>query len=51
MIDLLYSVYYNDVPVGIVCCRFEIQDGKAKLYIMTMGVLAVRDRILHALPQ
>ncbi|KAH9949558.1 acyl-CoA N-acyltransferase [Amylocystis lapponica] len=33
-------VYYNDVPVGTVCCRLEIVEGRAKLYLMTMGVLA-----------
>jgi len=33
-------VYYNDIPVGTVCCRQENQDGKNVLYLMTMGVLA-----------
>ncbi|OJA13071.1 hypothetical protein AZE42_01896 [Rhizopogon vesiculosus] len=35
--DFCQLVYYNDVPVGIICCRLENKD----LYLMTMGVLAV----------
>ncbi|OAX41069.1 N-acetyltransferase NAT13 [Rhizopogon vinicolor AM-OR11-026] len=34
--DFCQLVYYNDVPVGIICCRLENKD----LYLMTMGVLA-----------
>ncbi|KZV88077.1 N-acetyltransferase NAT13 [Exidia glandulosa HHB12029] len=35
-------LYYNDIPVGTVCCRIEndAASGASKLYIMTMGVLA-----------
>ncbi|KAH7909045.1 N-acetyltransferase NAT13 [Hygrophoropsis aurantiaca] len=34
-------VYYNDVPVGNICCRLETtDDGQTKLYLMTMGILA-----------
>ncbi|KAG8933212.1 hypothetical protein FRC02_012286 [Tulasnella sp. 418] len=35
-------VYFNDIPVGTICCRIEKGDaeGESKLYIMTMGVLA-----------
>ncbi|KAF8497650.1 N-acetyltransferase NAT13 [Gautieria morchelliformis] len=35
-------VYFNDVPVGTICCRMEKGDheGEAKLYLMTMGILA-----------
>ncbi|KAI0081244.1 N-acetyltransferase NAT13 [Panus rudis PR-1116 ss-1] len=33
-------VYYNDVPVGTICCRFETTGETTKLYLMTMGVLA-----------
>ncbi|THH31806.1 hypothetical protein EUX98_g2397 [Antrodiella citrinella] len=33
-------VYYNDIPVGTICCRLETTDGITKLYLMTMGVLA-----------
>lgn len=34
--------YFNDCPVGAVCCRKEAQEGSRdiKLYIMTLGVLA-----------
>ena len=36
-------VYFNDVPVGTICCRVEKGDheGEGKLYLMTMGILAV----------
>jgi len=33
-------VYYNDIPVGTVCCRLEPKDGQVSLYLMTMGILA-----------
>jgi ribosomal protein S18 acetylase RimI-like enzyme len=36
-----HLVYFNDVPVGTICCRLETKDGQTKLYLMTMGVLAV----------
>ena len=35
------AVYYNDIPVGTMCCRVEEKDGQAKLYLMTLAVLAV----------
>lgn len=38
-------VYYNDIPVGQICGRIEKPasgNEGAKLYLMTMGVLAVR---------
>lgn len=35
------SVYYNDVPVGTICCKMETKDAQTCLYLMTMGVLAV----------
>ncbi|KAH7929891.1 acyl-CoA N-acyltransferase [Leucogyrophana mollusca] len=46
--DFCQLVYYNDVPVGNICCRLETNDdGQTKLYLMTMGILAVSwDRIL-----
>ncbi|KAF9049954.1 acyl-CoA N-acyltransferase [Panaeolus papilionaceus] len=33
-------VYYNDIPVGTICCRQETIDGQNVLYLMTMGILA-----------
>ncbi|KAJ7647097.1 acyl-CoA N-acyltransferase [Roridomyces roridus] len=38
--DFCKLVYYNDVPVGTVCCRLENKNGEASLYLMTMGILA-----------
>ncbi|EIN11843.1 N-acetyltransferase NAT13 [Punctularia strigosozonata HHB-11173 SS5] len=38
--DYCKLVYYNDIPVGTICCRFEKRDDKTDLYLMTMGVLA-----------
>jgi|ERR1700722_14593556 len=35
------SVYYNDIPVGTICCRLENKDDQSHLYLMTMGILAV----------
>ncbi|KAF7321733.1 N-acetyltransferase domain-containing protein [Mycena kentingensis (nom. inval.)] len=33
-------VYYNDIPVGIVCCVLESKDGETALYLATLGILA-----------
>jgi len=33
-------VYYNDIPVGTICCRLESKDDQNHLYLMTMGILA-----------
>ncbi|KAJ3989857.1 N-acetyltransferase NAT13 [Lentinula detonsa] len=33
-------VYYNDIPVGTICCRIETKGDEFHLYLMTMGVLA-----------
>ncbi|CAA7261679.1 unnamed protein product [Cyclocybe aegerita] len=38
--DFCKLVYYNDIPVGTICCRLEKKDGQNVLYLMTMGVLA-----------
>jgi len=38
--DFCKLIYYNDVPVGTICCRLENKDSVVKLYLMTMGVLA-----------
>ena len=32
--------YFNDIVVGAVCCRVEVEDRRTKLYIMTLGCLA-----------
>ena len=41
-------VYYNDIPVGTICARIEKgeQENQRRLYLMTMGILAVRLRFL-----
>jgi hypothetical protein len=36
------AVYYNDIPVGTICCRLETKGNVNHLYLLTMGVLAVR---------
>jgi hypothetical protein len=41
-----HLVYFNDVPVGTICCRLETKDGQTKLYLMTMGILAVSTVVL-----
>jgi len=33
-------VYYNDIPVGTICCRLENKEDQNILYLMTMGILA-----------
>ncbi|KDR75223.1 hypothetical protein GALMADRAFT_226884 [Galerina marginata CBS 339.88] len=38
--DFCQLVYYNDIPVGTICCRLETKDGQNVLYLMTMGILA-----------
>lgn len=38
-------VYYKDIPIGTICCRFEAKDDAHYLYLLTMGVLAVRARL------
>ncbi|KZV63807.1 N-acetyltransferase NAT13 [Peniophora sp. CONT] len=38
--DFCQLVYYNDIPIGTICCRLETKDGKQQLYLLTMGVLA-----------
>jgi len=41
--DYCQLIYYNDIPVGTVCCRIEADPNtpdRSRLYIMTMGVLA-----------
>jgi len=38
--DFCKLVYFNDVPVGTICCRLETKDDEHHLYLMTMGILA-----------
>ncbi|EDR11528.1 uncharacterized protein LACBIDRAFT_290968 [Laccaria bicolor S238N-H82] len=38
--DFCKLVYYNDIPVGTICCRLETNGDETRLYLMTMGVLA-----------
>ncbi|KAF8160821.1 acyl-CoA N-acyltransferase [Crassisporium funariophilum] len=38
--DFCKLVYYNDIPVGTICCRLENKDGQNVIYLMTMGILA-----------
>ena len=35
-----YPAYFNDLVVGGVCCRVEVEGDVKRLYIMTLGVLA-----------
>jgi hypothetical protein len=41
-VPIASTVYYNDIPVGTICCRLETKDSVTHLYLLTMGVLAVR---------
>ncbi|KII92896.1 hypothetical protein PLICRDRAFT_102424 [Plicaturopsis crispa FD-325 SS-3] len=38
--DFCKLVYYNDIPVGTLCCRLETNGADNRLYLMTMGILA-----------
>ncbi|KAH9002084.1 N-acetyltransferase NAT13 [Lactarius hatsudake] len=38
--DFCKLIYYNDIPVGTICCRLESKDSANKLYLLTMGILA-----------
>ncbi|KAF9521536.1 acyl-CoA N-acyltransferase [Crepidotus variabilis] len=38
--DFCKLVYYNDIPVGTICCRLEEKDQQNVMYLMTMGILA-----------
>ena len=31
------AVYYNDIPVGTICCRIETKESTSHLYLLTMG--------------
>lgn len=41
-VPIALPVYYKDIPVGTICCRFEQEGDAHHLYLLTMGVLAVR---------
>ena len=38
----IHSLHFHHFKVGTVCCRQENKDGQNILYLMTMGILAVR---------
>ncbi|KAI9509726.1 N-acetyltransferase NAT13 [Russula earlei] len=38
--DFCKLIYYNDIPVGTICCRIETKDSVNHLYLLTMGILA-----------
>ena len=41
----LFLAYFNDLVVGGVCCRVEVEGDQKRLYIMTLGVLAPYRRL------
>jgi len=43
--NLAKFVYCNDIVVGAVCCRKEMEDSRLRLYIMTLGCLAPYRRL------
>ncbi|VDM96879.1 unnamed protein product [Thelazia callipaeda] len=43
--ELAKLAYFNDIVVGAVCCRIDVQDGIRRLYIMTLGTLAPYRRL------
>lgn len=43
--ELAKLAYYNDIVVGAVCCREDLEDGQRRLYIMTLGCLAPYRRL------
>lgn len=47
LFDVFYFVpaYFNDLVVGGVCCRVEVEGDQKRLYIMTLGVLAPYRRL------
>jgi len=43
--ELAKLAYFNDIVVGAVCCRVDMQGAGRKLYIMTLGCLAPYRRL------
>merc|ERR1712126_770931 len=43
--ELAKLAYFNDIVVGAVCCRVDMQGTGRKLYIMTLGCLAPYRRL------
>lgn len=43
--ELAKLAYFNDIVVGGVCCRIDIQNNVRRLYIMTLGTLAPYRRL------
>ncbi|VDN39543.1 unnamed protein product [Gongylonema pulchrum] len=44
--ELAKLAYFNDIVVGAVCCRIDVQNGIRRLYIMTLGTLAPYRRLV-----
>ena len=40
-----HTAYFNDLVVGAVCCRVEMEGDKHRMYIMTLGCLAPYRRL------
>lgn len=40
-----FLAYFNDIPVGAVCCRVDHSQNQKRLYIMTLGCLAPYRRL------
>uniref|UniRef100_A0A6G1SQA7 N-terminal methionine N(alpha)-acetyltransferase NatE n=1 Tax=Aceria tosichella TaxID=561515 RepID=A0A6G1SQA7_9ACAR len=43
--QLAKLAFFNDVVVGVVCCRLDMVDGGKHLYIMTLGCLYTYRRL------
>ncbi|KHN84629.1 N-alpha-acetyltransferase 50 [Toxocara canis] len=43
--ELAKLAYFNDIVVGGVCCRIDVEEGVKRLYIMTLGTLAPYRRL------
>lgn len=45
MFLVFFPAYFNDIPVGAVCCRVDHSQNQKRLYIMTLGCLAPYRRL------